>query len=88
MEELLLKYLSDGRWHTAGEIKNSLGITRDDIRALGLLADGRLIGSTTQGFKLTAAATSGEVKRALASLKSRRAVIQERIEAIEARLAA
>lgn len=76
--QTIISFLSDGNWHKAKEIEQATGATRDDMRSLGLLEDGSLIGNTRKGFKLTAKATEQEVRHAANSLLSRARELEER----------
>lgn len=40
IRECVLTYLSDGEWHLSKDILASTGVSRDDIRAAGMLSDG------------------------------------------------
>lgn len=77
----LIAHLSDGRWHLSRDIHKATDLTRDDLRALGVIADGTVLGCTRRGFKLTSLSTAAERNAMRASIRSR-------IEALSARLVA
>lgn len=82
LESQLVDFLADGEWHKARDIRANLRITRDHMRAMPIFDDGRIMGSTTQGFKLTTLASEDEVSHAYNSMMSRVRHIAARAEAI------
>lgn len=76
--------LSGGLWKTSKQLEAETGVTRDRMISAGMLEDGTLLGCTRKGFKLTELATPEEVDAVVASLSSRRAAVQRRIDALQA----
>ena len=79
--EALVCHLSDGKWRKSDLITKEIGVNARKIRSIAEHT-GRFI-SGDLGYKLTEHATDEEVKRHLASLRSRASKIKRRIKIVE-----